>query len=132
MQSSSSCLSRPSARTVLILYLSFSACTTWRADTLTPQAVVESHPLTMRVTYKDSSMVVIDYPQLHGDTIVGPDPKMNHVRVPLDSVLLTETRHGDAGTTVLVVLGVTAALAAVAAIVFAISCNQSNCFEMQR
>ena len=77
-------------------------------------------------------MVVIEYPQLHGDTIVGPDPKMNHVRVPLDSVLLTETRHGDAGTTVLVVLGVTAVLAAVAAIAFVISCNQSNCTELQR
>ena len=132
MQSSNSCLRRPSARTVLILYLSFSACTSWRPDKLTPQAVVQGHPLSLRVTYHDSSSVVINNPQLQGDTIVGPNPHMRQERVPLDSVLLTETRHGDAGKSVLAVLGVAAGLFAVAAAVFVIHCNQTACFEMQR
>ncbi len=132
MQSSGSNLWRPSARTVLILYLSCSACTSWRPDTLTPQAVVQSHPLSLRVTYTDSSSVVIKSPQLQGDTIVGPDSKMTKVRVPLDSVLLTETRHGDTGKSLLAVLGVAAAALAVAAVAFVISCNQTNCMNMHR
>ena len=113
MQFSDSALWRSSARTVLILLLSLTACTSWRPDTLTPQAVVQSHPQSLRVTYTDSSRVVIKHPQLHGDTIVGPGPKMFEVRVPLDTVLLTETRHGDGGKTALTVLVVAAALWAV-------------------
>ena len=117
---------------MLILYLSCAACTTWRPDTLSPQAVVQGHPLSLRVTYTDSSSVILNYPVLQGDTIVGRDPHHAEVRVPLDSVLLTGTRHGDAGKSLLVVLGVAAGLFAVAAGVFAIHCNQTNCFDMQR
>ena len=133
VQSSSSCLWRPSARTVLILYLSFSACTSWRPDTLSPQAVVQSHPSSLRVTYADSSSVVISNPQLQGDTIVGLNSKMTKgLRVPLDTVVLTETRHGDAGKTVLTVLGVAAAAFAVAAVAFVISCNQTGCMSSMK
>src|SRR6185436_12726011 len=103
-----------SARTVLILYLLCTACTTWRPDTLTPQAVVQGHPRSLRVTRRDSSQVVLTTPQLQGDTILGLGPKKAQVRVPLDSVLLTDTRHGDGGMTVLVVVGVLATLFAVA------------------
>ena len=103
-----------SARAVLILYLLCTACTTWRPDTLTPQAVVQGRPQSLRVTRKDSSKVVLTTPQLQGDTILGLGPKKAQVRVPLDSVLLTDTRHGDGGMTVLVVVGVLAALFAVA------------------
>ena len=135
MQSSNAGLCRPSARTVLILYLSLSGCTSWRPDTVTPQAVVQGQPRSLRVTYTDSSTIttiVVNNPQLKGDTIVGRGADKAAVRVPLVSVLRTETRHADAGTTLLVVLGVTAVLAAVAAIAFVISCNQSSCAEMQR
>jgi cytochrome c biogenesis protein ResB len=119
---------------VLILYLSCTACTSWRPDSLSPQAVVQGppQPLSLRVTYKDSSWVILNNPVLQGDTIVGRDKQNAQVRVPLDSVLLTDTRHGDAGKSVLAFLGVTAAVLAVAAVAFTISCNQSNCFDMQR
>jgi hypothetical protein len=114
VQRYSSCLWRPSARTVLIFYLSCTACTSWRPDTLTPQAVVQGHPRSLRVTRRDSSQVILTEPQLQGDTILGVGPRRANVRVPLDSVLLTDTRHGDGGMTVLVVVGVLAALFAVA------------------
>ena len=134
MQPSPSCLWRPSARTVLILYLSFTACTSWRPDSLSPRAVVQGppQPLSLRVTLTDSSWVIINYPVLQGDTIVGRDPHNAQVRVPLDSVLLTDTRHGDAGKSVLAFLGVAAGLFAVAAAIFVIHCNQTACFDMQR
>ena len=92
MQSSNTSLWRPSARTVLILYLSCTACTSWRPDSLTPQAVVANKPLSLRVTRTDSSQVVLDNPQMQGDTIVGIGSHKAQVRVGLGSVLLTETR----------------------------------------
>ena len=115
MQSSNSCLWRPSARTVLILYLSCTACTSWRPDSLTPQAVVQSQPASLRVTRTDSSQVILNNPQMQGDTIVGVGQHKAQVRVPLDSVRLTDTRRGDAGKSVLVLLGLAAAVAAVIA-----------------
>ena len=132
VQRYSSCLWRPSARTVLIFYLSCTACTSWRPDTLTPQAVVQGRPQSLRVTRKDSSRVVLTTPQLQGDTILGLGPKKAQVRVPLDSVLLTDTRRGDAGKSVLAVLGVAAGVFAVVVGAWAIQCSQTNCMEMQR
>jgi hypothetical protein len=52
--------------------------------------------------------------------------------VPLDSVLLTDTRHGDAGKSVLAFLGVAAALFAVVVAAYVIQCNQTDCWDMQR
>jgi len=121
-----------SARTVLILYLLCTACTTWRPDTLTPQAVVQGHPRSLRVTRRDSSQVILTQPQLQGDTILGLGPKKAQVRVPLDSVLLTDTRRGDAGKSVLAVLGVAAGVFAVLVGAWAIQCGQTNCMEMHR
>jgi len=134
VQPSTSCLWRPSARTVLILYLSFTACTSWRPDSLSPRAVVQGppQPLSLRVTYTDSSWVILNNPVLQGDTIVGRDHQNAQVRVPLDSVLLTNTRHGDAGKSVLAFLGVAAGLFAVAAGIVFIHCSQTECFDMQR
>jgi len=113
---------------VLILYLSFTACTSWRPDSLTPQAVVQGHPTSLRVTRTDSSQITLSNPILRGDTIVGVGPETAHARVPLDSVLLTDTRHGDAGKSLLVVLGVAVALVGVAG-AYVLQCN---CFDMKR
>ena len=89
-------------------------------------------PLSLRVTYTDSSWVILNNPVLQGDTIVGRDHQNAQVRVPLDSVLLTNTRHGDAGKSVLAFLGVAAGLFAVAAGIAFIHCSQTACFDMQR
>ena len=122
---------QPSARAVLILYLSLSACTSWRPNEVTPQAAVENQPPppSLRVTLTDSSTVVINNPQLQGDTIVGLDATKTEVRVPLDSVLLTETRHGDTGKSIGAALGVGLAVFAILAVAFVISCNQSGCYD---
>jgi hypothetical protein len=111
---------------VLILYLSCTACTSWRTDSLTPQAVVQGHPLSLRVTRTDSSRVVLSNPQLQGDTIVGVGPQKSQVRVPLDSVRLTDTRRSDAGKSILAVLGVGIVLFAMVAGVYV---SQCNCFD---
>jgi len=101
------------SRAVLILYLSCTACTSWRQDSLTPQAVVASKPPSLRVTRTDSSRVILDNPAMQGDTIVGVGKHQAQVRVPLSSVLLTDTRRGDTGKSVLVLLGIAAVVAAV-------------------
>ena len=121
MQHYNSCLCRPSVRVVLILYLSCTACTSWRPDTLTPQAVVAGKPLSLRVTRTDSSQVVLSNPQMQGDTIVGIGSHKAQVRVGVGSVLLTETRRGDAGKSLLVLLGIAVAVAAVVGASFASS-----------
>jgi hypothetical protein len=117
---------------VLIVYLSSIACTSWRLETLTPQAVVQREPLELLVTRSDSSQVRLTQPHLQGDTIVGLGPQNTEVRVPGDSVLLTHTRRTDAVKTVLAVVGVGVGLFAVAVIGFVIHCNQTACFDLQR
>lgn len=128
MQASSSCLRHPSARAVLILYLSLSACTSWRPNQVTPQAALQTQhpPKSLRVTFTDSSTVVIDKPRLQGDTIVGLDATKTEVRVPLDSVLLTETRQGDSGKSLLAALGLGAVAFAIFAAVYVISVGASS------
>ena len=127
MHSSNAGLWRPSARTVLILYLSCTACTSWRPDSLTPQAVVQSKPRSLRVTRTDSSQVVVNHPQLQGDTIVGVGQYKAQVRVPLDSVLLTDTRRGDAGKTMVALMGVAVAVYVAWLAAYAIACGSGDC-----
>src|SRR5439155_12895943 len=82
VQSSSHSVWRWRARTVLIAYLSCTACTSWRMNTLSPQAVVESHPRALKVTRTDSSQAILNDPGLQGDAIVGISPRYTHVDVP--------------------------------------------------
>jgi len=132
VQSSSHSIWRWRGRTVLIAYLSCTACTSWRMNTLSPQAVVESHPRALRVTRTDSSQVILNDPSLQGDSIVGISPRHMHVGVPLDSIATTHTRRTSAVKTVFAVIGVGAAAFAALVIGFLIHCNQTACFDVQR
>lgn len=132
MQSSSHSIWRWRGRTVLIAYLSCTACTSWRLNALSPQAVVESHPRALKVTRTDSSQVILNDPGLQGDSIVGTSHRHTRVGVPLDSIATTHTRRTSAVKTVFAVIGVAAAAFAALVIGFVIHCNQTDCFAVQR
>jgi hypothetical protein len=117
---------------VLIAYLSCTACTSWRMNALSPQAAVQGHPRTLRVTRTDSSQVILHDPGLQGDSIVGITPQQTRVGVPLDSVAVTHTRRTSAVKTVFAVVGVAAAAFAAVVIGFVIHCNHTDCFGVQR
>lgn len=132
MQSSNHSIWRWRGRTVLIAYLSCTACTSWHMNALSPQAAVQLHPRTLRVTRTDSSQVILNDPDLQGDSIVGITPQQTRVGVPLDSVAMTHTRRTSAVKTVFAVVGVAAAAFAAVVIGFIIHCDQTDCFAVQR
>ncbi len=132
MQSSTQSIWRWRGRAVLIAYLSCTACTSWRLNALSPQAVVESHPRALMVTRTDSSQVILNDPGLQGDSIVGITPRQTRTGVPLDSVATTHTRRTSAVKTVFAVIGVGAAAFAALVIGFVIHCNNTDCFAVQR
>jgi len=120
------------ARLALTLSLTIPACQSWHTEQIAPQQVLDTRqPQTLRVTRADSSEVVLDAPELSGDTLLGVARNGDSVRVPLDSVRFTATRRFSPGRTVGLVLGLgaTALLALVAAI--AIGCN-SGCYDLTR
>ncbi len=108
----------------LMLVLLTPACTTWRVERLAPQALLARNPSTLRVMRTDSSMLVLQDPELQGDTLVGTGAKGAEVRVPLDSVRQTSTRRFSPLKT----FGVLVGMAATAVVGLAIYISSCNCF----
>ena len=120
------------ARLALTLSLTIPACQSWHTEEIAPQQVLDTRqPQSLRVILADSSEVVLNAPELRGDTLLGVARNGGELRVPLDSVRFTETRRFSAGRTIGLVLGLgaTAFLALVAAI--AIGCND-GCYAVTR
>jgi hypothetical protein len=118
------------APVALLTSLCTSACLTWHPEQVAPQTVLQKwQPTTLRVTRTDSSQVVLDHPELHGDTLVGIGRDKTEVRVPLDSVRQTATRRIHAGKTVLAIVGIGAAALGVALIALIIHCSENTCSD---
>jgi hypothetical protein len=59
---------------LLLLSTSLAACSSWQAQTVSPQQLlVTQHPGKIRVTRTDSSKVVLTDPEIVGDTLYGRD-----------------------------------------------------------
>ena len=115
--------SRPWRSTVaLMLILLTTACTSWRVEPLAPQALLARNPSTLRVMRTDSSMLVLQDPELRGDTLVGTGARGAQVRVPLDSVRQTSTRRFSPLKTFGVLVGM-AATAVVGVVIYFGTCG---------
>ena len=77
----------------------------------------------VRVTLTDGSQMEVYQPAVSGDSLTGLS-EGQQVSIPLASVSELELREGDSGKTVLLALGVMVGLAAVAAGIYSIACEE--------
>lgn len=99
-------MSRHRLPAVLLLITYLNACHTWRAETMTPQALIEtSHPNQIRVVRVNGTKQVLSQALIRSDTVwgVAPEPA-----IPLSDVQTVETRHRDVGMSLVAAAGVTA------------------------
>src|SRR5687768_15129580 len=92
---------RAVAAVLLLAYLP--ACTSWRVENVSPQALIEAkHPAQVRVSRPDGTKQVLHQPSIAGDTLRGSGQEP---AIPLDDVQTVEARHGDTGKSILLVGG---------------------------
>jgi hypothetical protein len=90
--------------TALVLLLAYlPACHSWRAETVTPQVLIETkHPDQVRVVRTDGTEQVLHQPAVVADRIHG---RANELPVPLSEIQRIETRYTNVGLTALGVAG---------------------------
>jgi hypothetical protein len=103
--------------TALVLLLTYlPACSTWRVENVPPAQLVQSEaPSEVRITRADSSTLVLGFPRVVGDSLLGRAGGAQ-LGIPVTDVRAIATRHGDAGKTALLALGVLGAVIAVAVV----------------
>jgi hypothetical protein len=79
------------------------------------QLVQSKAPSEVRITRPDSSTLGLGFPRVVGDSLLGRAGGA-HLGIPVTDVRAIATRHGDAGKTTLLALGVLGAVVAVAAL----------------
>lgn len=75
-------------------------CTTWRAQSASPSAlVVEHNPDRIRVSTTDGSQMILDAPSLQSDSVVGQLPDGRVRAVALAEISQVEVRERDGAAT---------------------------------
>jgi hypothetical protein len=106
---------------ILLLITYLSACHTWRAETVTPQALIEtSHPDQIRVVRLDGTKEVLSHAVVRADTLWGVSPEP---AIPLSDVQTIETRQGGVGKSFLLAGAFTAGFLLLGAAVCSNSCG---------
>ena len=117
---------RSVAGTLILVTLSGSACQAWHTEQLAPAALLaDRHPEELRVTKTDSSEVILEQPELRGDTLLGTTRRHDQeqeVGIPLSDVGQVATRRFSAGRTFALVVGVAAVAVGTIIAVFLINC----------
>lgn len=113
-------LTRLTASILLLGYLP--GCTSWKAQSGSPQAIAAQRPSQARVTLAGGSEVILSHLRMENDSLVGdvyqPGARAGTVErraIPPDSVTAIALRQSDAGRTVGLVAGIGVAVAVVAA-----------------
>jgi hypothetical protein len=104
---------RPCRIATLLLALCGVGCQSWHTQQLAPEAFLAvRHPTQLRITMADGSQVVIEQPELQGDTLVGIGHGQRE-RVPVTDIRALATRGDNpVGTLALIVAGGAVAYAA--------------------
>jgi len=117
---------RPTVRcwSAILLVIYMSGCTSWRAQTVAPERVLQDSHLVrkgVRVTALDGQRFEVDHPALRADTLIGTRDAAA-IAVPLSQVRGLDVRRPSAGRTTLLVagslVGAAAATVAVACLIF--------------
>lgn len=103
----------------LLLVLQVAGCSSWRVEQVAPEQLVRDRaPAQVRVARADGSQVVLRGPTISGDSLTGMSGGAPS-GVPLADITTIATRHGDAGKSVLLGLGIFGGVLAIAAVAYA-------------
>ena len=112
------------AAVLLLAYLP--ACSSWRVENVSPQALIEAkHPTQVRVSRPDGTKQVLHQPSIAGDTLRG---SAQEPAIPLDDVRTVETRHRNTGKSLLLVGGI---LIVGGIVAVAIVCSTEDCLDLE-
>jgi hypothetical protein len=99
-----------------VLATQLAACSSWHVEQVAPEQLLHQRaPAEVRVTRTDGNQLVLAQPQLSGDSLTGFHGGVPG-GVPLGDIGTIATRHGDAGKSVLLGLGIVGGLFATAAV----------------
>jgi hypothetical protein len=109
----------------VLLATHLAACTSWRVENVPPAQLLQTKaPSEVRVTRPDDSKVVLHTPSVVRDSLWGWS-RGAELGMPLTDVTVIATRHGDAGKSVELGLGIVVGTIAVAGIY----CATTDCFK---
>src|SRR5437899_12654281 len=98
-----------SAAVAFLMLLSGSACYEWHAEGLAPAALIaRRQPTVLRVTFTDSSHVILQRPALRGDTLLGIGQDhggADSMRIPLANIRELATSRVSATRTARGIVG---------------------------
>src|SRR5712692_7787898 len=106
---------------VVLLATQLAGCSSWRVEQVGPEQLLrERAPAQVRVGRADGSGLVLERPKISGDSVTGLSGGAPR-GVRLADVNTIATRHGDAGKSVLLGLGIAGGIFAIAAVAYAAS-----------
>ena len=101
---------------VALLATQLAGCSSWRVEQVGPEQLLrERAPAQVRVMRADGSVLVLERPKVSGDSVTGLSGGASR-GVPLADISTIATRHGDAGKSVLLGVGIAGGIFAVAAV----------------
>jgi hypothetical protein len=112
---------------LLVTYLS--GCTSWRAQTVAPERVLQDSQLVrkgVRITTLDGQRFKVEHPVLRGDSLTGTRDTAA-IAIPLSQVRGLDVRRPNAGRTTLLVTGsVVGAAAATLGVLCIVFCGMTD------
>lgn len=97
--------------TTLVIVCVLTGCTSWRAQSITPQRVIaDRHPTAAWVTRGNRPSVLLERPEIRRDSIVGWEPSAGIVAIPLAEVTRISIREPDGGKTAGLIISITVAV----------------------
>jgi hypothetical protein len=109
----------------VLLGAHLAGCTSWRVENVPPAQLLQTKaPSEVRVTRPDDSKVVLIRPGIVRDSLWGWS-RDAQLGMPLTDVTVIATRHGDAGKSVALGLGIVVGTVAAAAIY----CAATECLK---
>jgi hypothetical protein len=105
----------------VLLAAQIAGCSSWRMEQAAPEQVLHQRtPTEVRVTRADGSQLVLAHPSVSGDSLTGFSSGAPR-GVPMADIGAIATRHGNAGKSVLLGVGILGGAIAIGAIAYSAS-----------
>ena len=113
---------------VIVLPTYLAACTSWRVQETAPAQLFEQEqPTNVRATLTDGTTIELENPRVSGDRLIGVRDGLE-TGVSLSTVEALAVREPDTGKTIgVVLLSVVAVVGVLAAVAYAVTCDDIIC-----
>jgi hypothetical protein len=98
----------------VLLAAQAAGCSSWRVEQVSPEQLLRDRaPAEVRVARADGTQLILGGPRISGDSLTGVNGGIPR-GVPLGDISTIATRHGEAGKSVLLGLGLILGVVAIA------------------